>query len=482
MNVLFAASECAPFVKTGGLADVVSALPKALAGAGVSVRVLLPAYPALSQLAEAGRDLMTMRDRTCGTLRVVGVEAEGLSLLLLVAPKLFDRPGNPYLQADGTDWPDNHIRFSALSKVAARIARDGIDGWTPDVLHAHDWQAGLAPAYLRLGKPAQARAVISIHNVAFQGVFPAKSLGDLGLPKSHFTIRGYEYHGGVSFLKAGLMWSDHVTTVSPTYARELTAPEFGMGFEGILAERQSELSGILNGVDLEVWNPETDTDLAARYSVRGLAARRKNRAALARRFGLDLPDDAPLFCVVSRLTRQKGLDILLEAIPHLAWRGAGLVVLGSGDADLEAGFRKVADGNPSRIGVEIGYDEALSHLMQGGADAIIIPSRFEPCGLTQLYGLRYGCLPIVARTGGLADTVIDANDAALAAGVATGFQFAPTTRKALIDTLDRACDTYADRALWTAMMRRAMRHPVGWETSAARYRDLYDSLVRTATN
>lgn len=478
MRILFAASECAPFIKTGGLADVVGALPKALKAEGVSVRVLLPAYPALSGLAERGKQVMRVADRHFGSLRVMAVNSSGLDLLLVVAPKLYDRPGNPYLGPDGRDWPDNHLRYAALSKVAAMIARDGVGDWTPDVLHAHDWQAGLAPAFLRLGKPSPVRSVLTLHNIAFQGIFPETALTALGLPKRHFTIDGFEYHGSVSFLKAGVVWSDRITTVSPTYARELMTPEYGMGFEGILAERRGDLSGILNGIDTEVWNPETDAALAANYSSRAPSKRVANRKALIERFGLGIQADSPLFCVISRLTRQKGLDLLLQALPHLTSRGAGIVVLGSGDADIEAGYKAAAARNPENVGVEIGYDEQLSHLIQGGADCIVIPSRFEPCGLTQLYGLRYGCIPLVARTGGLADTVIDANDAAIAADVATGFQFFPVSAEALTGAIDRVCDRFANQSAWRAMMRRAMRHPVGWERSAAAYRGLYEDICR----
>ncbi len=487
MRVLFVASECAPFVKTGGLADVVAALPRALEGLGLSVKLLLPAYPALAGLAGTGEELLRVRDPAFGLLRVVGLRAEGLNLLLLVVPKLFERPGNPYLGPDGRDWPDNALRFAALGRAAARIAAEGIGGWKPEILHAHDWQAGLAPAYLRAGADSSRAqsalagetatgTVTTIHNIAFQGLFPAERRAALDLPASGFTIEGFEYHGSISFLKAGLVWSDRITTVSPSYARELLTPAFGMGFEGILAARRAELSGILNGVDLETWNPETDPSLAATYTPRNLSRRALNRQALMQRFGIELAPDAPLFCVVSRLTRQKGLDLLLEVLPQLLAGGAGLVLLGSGDADLEAGFLAAAGQHPTRIGVRIGYDEPLSHLMQGGADCILIPSRFEPCGLTQLYGLRYGCIPLVARTGGLADSVIDANEAAELAGVATGFQFAPVTAEALRDAIQRVLESFADRAGWQAMMRRAMRHPVGWERSAERYRALYLSV------
>jgi starch synthase len=470
LDVLFVASECAPFVKTGGLADVVSALPRALGRAGVSVRVLLPGYRALAELIAGGEELLRLADPVGGDVRVVGARAEGLSLLLLDAPHLFDRTGGPYLDPDGRDWPDNAERFATLSSVAATVAAEGIAGWRPHVLHAHDWQAGLAPLYLRERGAADIGTVTTIHNVAFQGLFPQYLLARLSLPISGLTAEGFEYWGQVSFLKAGLFWSDRITTVSPGYARELAHPEFGMGFEGILAARRERLSGILNGIDTEVWDPGADPALPRTYGAESLDLRRENRAALLGRFGLDLPGDAPLFCVVSRLTRQKGLDLLLEALPRLAARGAGLVVLGSGDADLERGFRAAAS---ARVGVRIGYDEALSHLMQGGADAILVPSRFEPCGLTQLYGLRYGCVPVVASTGGLADTVIDANDAGLVAEAATGIRFSPVTAAALGDAIDRACDLHADPDAWRAVMRRGMSHPVGWERSAGRYAALY---------
>ena len=473
MDVLFVASECAPFVKTGGLADVVAALPKALGRVGVRVRVLLPGYPALGPLIARGEELVRLDDPVGGAVRVMGVEAEGLSLLLLDAPHLYDREGGIYLGPDGHDWPDNALRFAALSSVGATIAGGGIGGWRPEVLHVHDWQAGLAPVHLRERGGRGVATVATIHNIAFQGLAPIQLRGRLGLPVSGLHAEGFEYHGQISALKAALFWADRITTVSPTYARELARPEFGMGFEGILAARRDRMSGILNGIDTEVWDPETDPALRRTYGPEGLDARRKNRAALAERFGLDLPADAPLFCVVSRLTRQKGLDLLLDALPRLAARGAGLVVLGSGDADLEAGFRAAAAQSPARIGVHVGYDEPLSHLMQGGADAIVIPSRFEPCGLTQLYGLRYGCVPVVASTGGLADTVIDANDAGLVAGVATGFRFSPVTAAALGDAIDRACDLFADRATWSGVMRRGMAHPVGWKRSADAYAALY---------
>ena len=480
MKTLFAASECAPFVKTGGLADVVSALPGALSAVGVSVKVMLPAYPPLARLVGSGKQVLTLQDRFAGDLRVVAAEAEGIDLLLIDAPQLFDRAGGPYQDADGRDWPDNHSRFSALGLAAAEVARRGIGRgrgrWRPDVLHAHDWQSGLAPARLRFGQAAGTGTVTTIHNIAFQGLFDPGHRVQLGLPESEYRVEGYEYFGRISFLKAGLVYADKITTVSPTYARELLTPEFGMGFEGILASRADDLSGILNGVDLDAWNPGNDPLLAGTYSTDDLTGRHANRKAVAERFGLSISADQPLFCVVSRLTRQKGMDILLEELPQLLARGAGLVVLGTGDADLEAGFREEAARAPGQMGVRIGFDEALAHLLFGGADCILVPSRFEPCGLTQLYGLRYGCLPLVARTGGLADTVIDLNEAAKAVGVATGFQFAPAAASELGAAMARACDAYANRGIWRGMMMRAMQHPVGWEASARSYKAIYEGL------
>jgi starch synthase len=476
MDVLFAVSECAPFLKTGGLADVAGALPKALAREGVRTRVLMPAYAALSDLAAQGRALGAV-DGLGGPLQAVAVEAEGIELILLDAPSLYQRPGGPYIDAAGADWADNHIRFGALSRAAASIARDGIDGWKPDILHAHDWQTGLAPAYLKLDGAGGPPSVFTIHNMAFQGVFPPSEIDALGLPSAAFNVDGYEYWGQIGMLKAGLVYADHITTVSPTYARELATPEFGMGLQGVIAARRADLSGVLNGVDCDVWDPETDSHIPAPYGPTTLKRKAEDRAALAETLGIEPAADAPLFGIVSRLTWQKGVDLLLAVIPRLLTRGATLAVLGAGDKSFEGAFLGAAAANPGKVGVRIGYSEDLAHLIQAGADSILVPSRFEPCGLTQLYALRYGAPPVVARTGGLADTVIDANDAALRADCSTGFMFAPGLADAFGDAIERACDLYADDKLWSKLMRRAMKHPVGWESSAARYAGLYRDLA-----
>ncbi len=476
MKILLVASECAPFVKTGGLADVVGALPKALAAGGVEGRVILPLYSDLKGLADHASASMDLGALYGGAARLLAVEAEGLSLLLLEAPHLFERSGGIYIDEKGSDWADNAQRFAALSEAAARVAVEGFDGWTPDILHAHDWQAGLAPWYLRQrgsGMPC----VLTIHNIAFQGVFDSELIEQLKLDPEGFSLGGYEYWGKISFLKAGVIASNRVTTVSPTYARELMLPQFGMGFEGLLQSRKSDLLGILNGIDLDTWNPETDPMIAENYTARTLKRKVVNREALETRFNLMSNPDAPLFCVISRLTEQKGLDLLLQALPTLVSRGARLALLGSGDKALEEAYRRAASNYPGSVGTIIGYDEPLSHLMQAGSDAILVPSRFEPCGLTQLYGLRYGTLPVVARTGGLADTVIDANDAAIKAGSATGVQFAPVTTDGLIQAIDRTCDLYQDRRIWSSLVRNAMRHPVGWDASAQTYQSLFETML-----
>lgn len=473
-RVLSVASECVPLIKTGGLADVVGALPAALAGQGWQMRVLLPAYRSLRARAADWPEVWASDDLFGGRGRVVAGEVDGMSVLLLDAPQFFDREGGPYSGGAG-DWPDNALRFAALSWAAAEIARGGLwDGWRPDVLHAHDWQAGYAPAYLRYQGAGTVKSVITVHNIAFQGWAPAGMLGMLRLPSSEFHADALEYYGGLSSLKAGLMTADAITTVSPTYAAELMRPEFGMGLQGVIAARADRVSGILNGVDTSVWSPEADAEIVA-YSVKTLARKAENRAILQTEFGLEVP--GPLAIVVSRLTDQKGIDLIPAVIPEFIEGGGGLAVLGSGDPVLEGAMRALEARFPGRVGVRIGYDEGLSHRMFAGADAVLVPSRFEPCGLTQMYGLRYGTLPVVAATGGLADTIIGATPATLAAGVATGIVFHPTDALALRLALRQLVALKADARLWAQVQRNAMRHPVGWEASAAAYARLYEGLA-----
>ena len=479
LRVLSVASEAWPFVKTGGLADVVGAMPAALLDHDVAVTTLIPAYPGLSGISGDGRVLRHFSQVLGAEARLIEHAAEHGSVVLFEAPSLFARAGGPYADQTGADWPDNWRRFAAFALAAAELAAG--DGGLPrfDVLHAHDWQASMAPVYLRYRPDAvdMPPSVVTIHNIAFQGRFGAEVFPHLGLPAHAFAIDGVEYYRGVGFLKAGLQVAAAITTVSPTYAMEIREPAFGMGLEGLIAARFGVVTGILNGVDTRLWDPSTDVDLAARYDVRTLARRQTNRRSLEAAFGLEAAE-GPIFCVISRLTWQKGVDLLVGVADRIVASGGRLIVLGTGDAPLEAALAAAAVRHPGRVGARIDFDETLSHLMQGGADAILVPSRFEPCGLTQMYGLRYGCIPIVARTGGLADTVIDANEAALAAGVATGFVCEPDSAASLAWAIARATALFATPPAWRRLQRQAMKADFSWKRGGARYADLYRRLAR----
>jgi starch synthase len=475
-SVLAVASEAYPLLKTGGLADVVGALPAALKSHGIDMRVMLPGYPAVMTALKQGKAVHTYPDLFGGPARIVQGSAQGLALYAIDAPHLYDRPGNPYVALGGSDWPDNWMRFAALGRVAADAGKSVIPGYRPQVLHLHDWQAAMAAAYVSYDPENTVRTILTVHNLAFQGQFAASIFAELGLPQSAFAVEGVEYYGDVGFLKAGLQCADWITTVSPTYAEEICTPEGGMGLDGLLRVRRRNLTGIVNGIDTAIWNPETDKNLTKPYGLASLHNRAPNKASVEKRFDL-APGSGPLFCVVSRLTWQKGMDILAASLDALIRSGVRLALLGSGDATLETQFTNAATKHAGRIGVVIGYDEALSHLLQGGADAILIPSRFEPCGLTQLYGLRYGCIPIVSRVGGLADTIIDANDAAVASGVASGLQFATVDQDTLERTFVRAVDLYADPKAWQKMQMQGMKMDVSWGRSAGRYAALYRQVA-----
>ncbi|MGE4253144.1 MAG: glycogen synthase GlgA [Parvibaculaceae bacterium] len=477
MKTLAVASEVFPLVKTGGLADVASALPAALAQHGVEMRVMMPGYPAVMAALKAAQPVHAYDDLLGGPARILMGRAGMLELLVVDAPHLFDRPGNPYLGPDGKDWPDNWQRFAALSRAAADVGEGGIKAFAPDIVHVHDWQAALTAAYLHFAPRPAAKTVLTVHNIAFQGQYPATIFPALGLPDAAFAIGGVEYYGGVGYLKGGLHYADAITTVSPSYADEITTPEFGMGLDGLLRARRDALTGIVNGIDTTIWSPANDRHLALTYVPRNFAQRRQaNKRAIEQRLGLE-ESDGPLFCVVSRLTWQKGMDLLVQCLDSLVGQGARLALLGAGEAPLEAAFTAAAAQHPGQIGVVIGYDESLSHLLQGGADAILIPSRFEPCGLTQLYGLRYGCVPVVSHVGGLADTIVDANEAALDRESATGLKFAPVDASALGRAIERAIRLYADRKAWNSIQKAGMKTDVSWEKSARRYAALYQKLL-----
>ncbi len=486
LRVLHVAAEIFPLLKTGGLADVLAALPVALRGAGADARVLLPAFPALAAALTDAQEVGLVKPAWGGAPakllrgRLDALPLRGLPVYLLQHDALYGRAGNPYSDASGAAYADNHRRFALLGLAATRLA-EGLDrDWRAQVVHGHDWHAGLAPAYLAFSRAAgasRAGSVFTVHNLAYQGLFPASVFGELGLPAAAYKLHGVEFHGQVSFMKAALHYADRITTVSPSYAQEIQGAELGCGLDGLLRERNAVLSGILNGVDEAVWDPAHDTAIAETYSAARMAGKAACKAALQGECGLAVQTDAPLFTVVSRLTEQKGLQLVAEALPTIVDRGGQLVVLGSGEAALESAFADAARAHPRQVALRQGYDEALSHRVFAGSDVSLVPSRFEPCGLTQLYALKYGSLPLVRRTGGLADTVVDCTLEDLADDRATGLMFERFDAADLVRALRRAFTLWARPRDWQGVRRRAMAQRFGWDSAAASYIALYRSLL-----
>ncbi|HUL67008.1 MAG TPA: glycogen synthase GlgA [Burkholderiaceae bacterium] len=485
-RVLHVGAEIYPLVKTGGLGDVLGALPTALAQLGADVRLLLPGYPAVLRALRESAPVATFGPAFGAASIVVWrgrLAGFDVPAYVIDAPALYDRPGNPYLGSDGQEWPDNPLRFGALGWIAAHLGMGDIDrSWRPEIVHGHDWHAGLACAHLAHHPMPGCRSVFTVHNLAFHGLFDKDLLPALFLPAASFVFDGLEFHGQGSAIKAGLQYADHITTVSPTYAREIQTHEFGCGLETVIAHRHSALSGILNGVDYAVWNTATDPLLEARFEADAApdalrAGKAHAKEALQRQMGLDPARGRLLIGVVSRLTAQKGIDLLVEALPQVLPQHVQLALLGSGDARLESGLSELASLHPGSIAVRLGYDETLAHRIIAGADVIAVPSRFEPCGLTQLYGLRYGTLPLVRSVGGLADTVVDASDSAIAAGTATGFSFANATTNELLGAIRRAGELYRSPAVWLGVMMRAMAQDFSWNKAATEYREVYDQLL-----
>lgn len=483
MKVLFVASEAYPLIKTGGLGDVVYSLPHALRQHGQEIRLLLPGY---RDLLRQLHDIWIL-----GWLEVRGAEgmqsvrvlearhpAFSFPLWVVDCPPLFDRPGNPYLDAEGHDWPDNAERFTVFARAAALLALDALNlGWRSDVVHAHDWQSGLVPAFLD-SQPQRPRRIFTIHNLAYGGYFSHSDFVRLQLPGYWWSPEGVEFHGGLSMLKAGIVFADAVTTVSPTYAREIGTPEYGYGLHGLLQSVQSKLHGVLNGIDQKAWDPATDLLLSANYSDdRIQPGKGRNKKALLKRFLGKVRESqlkAPLFGMVGRLVEQKGVDWVLDAIPVLLEEtDANFVILGSGQAIYEQHLMQLAQSHPRRVFVVIGYDEELAHRIEAGADLFLMPSRFEPCGLNQMYSLRYGTPPVVFRTGGLADTVVDADEAALIEHKATGFVFDEPTSAAFLAAIRRALHVYRQPQKWLQLQQAGMRQDFGWDKSAAEYLILY---------
>jgi starch synthase len=481
MRVLFVVSEIHPHIKTGGLADVAAALPQALTALGIDVRLLLPGYPSI---LKGCRDLGLLAELDGAGLmpssRLLFGHATALDLPVYVldcAP-LYQRGGDPYRDAYGADWADNHLRFGTLSYAAAQLASTQSPvAWTPDILHCNDWQTGMAPAYLHYRGNAHAKTVMTIHNLAYQGIFPPECVPALALPPSAYAIDGVEYYGNVSFLKAGIYFADRITTVSPNYAQEIQTEALGFGLQGLLAARTHELTGILNGIDTLAWDPTRDAHLAQTYNADSIEAKRINTRYLRERLDLAPNENTLLLGIISRLTHQKGLDVVLQALPDILALPAQVCVLGSGEAALEQAWREAVRAHPGKVAAQIGFDEALSHLIEAGVDAFLMPSRFEPCGLNQMYSQRYGTLPVVHATGGLADSVVDTTPATLAAGTASGFCFSPLDASTLMDCLRRVQRAWEQPEAWRGVQLNAMARDSSWQASALRYYELYRSII-----
>ncbi|MDX3966902.1 MAG: glycogen synthase GlgA [Bradyrhizobium sp.] len=483
IRVLFASPEVFPLAKTGGLADVSAALPAALSEVGVDVRVAMPGYTEALDLADGKQKAVPLGNILgLGEAAVIAARTPdtGIPLWLVDCPALFRRPGGLYGDTEGRDWPDNALRFALFSHVVARLAlgKAGAN-WRPHVAHVNDWHLGLVPALLAAQPGPHPRTILTIHNLAFQGVFPAEIFPRLGLPSEWLTADGVEFYGQVSFLKAGIRFADRLTTVSPNYAQEILTPAFGCGLDGLLRARAGDLVGILNGVDYKSWAPDSPTARHFPYSACDLSGKRRCKADLQDELGFGVDADTPLIAFVSRLTHQKMADVLPEIAPAIAGRGAQLAICGEGDRSIEQALRALEAAYPRQVAVRIGYEEALARRILAGADILVAPARFEPCGLTQMYAMRYGTIPVVRRIGGLADTVVGqgrGEDSPKRKG--TGFTFDAPTSGDLAGAVECALDLYRQPAAWRGMQRRAMRQDFRWMRSAQRYQALYAELVQ----
>ena len=481
IKILFITSEIRPLVKTGGLADVSGALPPALTELGVDIRILIPGYP--SVMGALKNKQLLARITTLpghGEIRLLGARMPDTDVPIMVVdyPAYYDRPGSPYQDEDGRDWSDNDWRFSLLSRIGAILSSHQSPlPWRPDIAHCNDWQSGLTPAYLHYVSAPKAHSIMTIHNLAYQGIFSANMVPLLGLPAQSFHMQGAEYYGNFSFLKAGLFYADHITTVSPTYAKEIQSETLGFGLQGLLFERRAQLTGILNGIDDTFWDPARDPYIHQTFDQHNLAGKTANKRALQLQLGLQVAPEIPLLAVVSRITHQKGLDILLEIAPSLLDEPTQIVLLGSGEVELEQSLLELAQEYPGKISVVIGYDEHLAHQIEAGADIFLMPSRFEPCGLNQMYSQRYGTPPVVRATGGLADTVTDATPQMIRNSSATGFVFSPLNPATFLAAIMRATTLYRDKNVWQSIQLNGMQRDFSWKKSAAEYRALYASVA-----
>ena len=480
IRALFVTSELSPLVKSGGLADVSAALPRALRQVGIDCRVLLPAYPAVCQALSGARDVAVVDAfATLPAATLTSGTLAGLPVLALRCNPLYGRDGTAYQDAHGQDWPDNARRFALLSHVAALLGSDASPlPWRPDLLHCNDWPTGLVAAYRHFGGGKRAAVLFGLHNLAYQGKFDPTFVSAFGLPAACLQMHGVEFHGRFSFLKAGLYYSDHIVTVSPTYAAEIQTEEFGCGLHGLLYGRRNQLTGILNGIDDDVWNPATDPYIAQRYSRRSLFRKRANKIDLQERLGLAVEPDVLLLGMVSRLVPQKGVDLVLDILPDLMNLPVQLMILGAGEPSLESALTTAASANPGRIAVSIGFDEARAHQIEAGADFFLMPSASEPCGLNQMYSQRYGTPPIVHAVGGLADSVVSLTPRSNMDRRATGLAFSPFDRRYLLAAIEAACEAFRDGQSYSQLQLAGMARSFGWAASARRYESLYRQLAR----
>lgn len=472
-KILFVTSEAFPLMKTGGLADVSGSLPIAIKSLGHDIRILMPAYA--DTLAALGELRIQRIPQITGTIEIFEGRLPGsaVPIWLVARQGAFDRPGNPYLSPDGKSWSDNAERFALLSRIAVEVAMNRVGfGWKPDIVHCNDWQTGLTPALL-CDEPNRPATVFTIHNLAYQGLFPRATFTVLGLPERFWSYHALEFYGQLSFIKGGLVYADRINTVSPTYAKEIQEKELGCGLEDLLRQRAERLSGILNGIDTDAWNPATDPYLPHPYSADDLRGKAADKAALQRRFALQEAPDLAVIALIGRLVQQKGIDLIIDALPKLIELPLQLIILGSGEKKYEHDLKQWHRLYPDRIALTIGYDEPLAHLIEGGADLFLMPSRFEPCGLNQMYSQRYGTVPIVRNVGGLADTVDDANAANLASGLASGVKFQEASAEALIQAVHRALELYHDKTQWVKVQQAGMRKDFSWRHSAQQYLELY---------
>jgi len=479
MRVLYVTSEIFPFAKTGGLADVSASLPVALKNLGFDVRVLVPGYRQALERASSLRPLRTGVDPAgAGEFRLLETHLPlpraDVPVWLIDAPQYYDRDGGLYQNGSGEDWPDNAQRFALLNHVAASITTDPGHLWRPDVIHCNDWHAGLLPLLLSASGRPRPATLLTIHNLAYQGLCAQEELAKLGLPDGAFALM--EFYGRISFLKAGIQTADALTTVSPNYAREITTEEYGCGFDGLLRQRASALTGILNGVDYNIWDPEHDAHLPASYSARWVAPKSDCKRAVQAELNLSALPETPVMVFLSRLVHQKMPDVVLDVLPEFLENGAQFVLVAEGDNGYQAGFRELAARYPGRVSVQ-GYSEEVAHRVLAGADMVLHPSRFEPCGLVPIYGMRYGTVPLVRNSGGMADTVIDVTPEALRQATATGFAFEEPTSEALAICVRRAIDLYRQPIAWRRLQATAMRQDFSWRRSAQAYADLYQKLT-----